>query len=373
MIKALLVHVLRRRAPLSRATRRSSRSDVAAETKVPMAQVKPMLAGVAWAGLTDNFEVWLGTTPGQPTAWRDVIRSTLAHPDRDRRARRRSAARPGSVPHHQQPVRRRCVHRDRHRDAAGGTRRRRGARSALQRAGGRRMAALRESRHAQGAQRQLPERHRRPELRRQDRDRRHDGRCCATIPRFRVRVRGHTAQSGDPELNRELSLDRAEAVARYMNVTYNVDPNRIKVLGMGSSQPAARAARRIRPRLPVSPAARRSLAARGCLLSASPRTEPPKDLSPGAIKRAVLGQSLQHPSVVYPAVLGALGGIGAMVVAGSPLMLGGRAGRRRRGGCGARRELFPSPRPHRGLLPGRPSQADGRRNARRRSPTSRPI
>lgn len=48
----------------------------------------------------------------------------------------------------------------------------------------------------------------------------------------------------------------------------------------------------------------------------------PQDLSPAAIRRAVLGQSLQHPSVVYPAMLGALGGIGAMVVAGSPLMLG---------------------------------------------------
>lgn len=53
-----------------------------------------------------------------------------------------------------------------------------------------------------------------------------------------------------------------------------------------------------------------------------PPTEVPKDLSPGAIKRAVLGQSLQHPSVIYPAVLGALGAIGAAVVAGSPLILG---------------------------------------------------
>ena len=56
-------------------------------------------------------------------------------------------------------------------------------------------------------------------------------------PGFRIRVRGHTAQSGDPELNKQLSLERADAVARYMNVTYNVDPNRIKVVGMGSSQP----------------------------------------------------------------------------------------------------------------------------------------
>ncbi len=36
----------------------------------------------------------------------------------------------------------------------------------------------------------------------------------------------------------------------------------------------------------------------------------------------MLGQSLQHPSVVYPAALGVLGGLGAAFVAGTPLMLG---------------------------------------------------
>jgi len=43
------------------------------------------------------------------------------------------------------------------------------------------------------------------------------------------------------------------------------------------------------------------------------------DLSPRAVRRAVLGASLQHPSFVYPATVGALGGIGAAVIAGSPL------------------------------------------------------
>src|SRR5687768_2440993 len=62
----------------------------------------------------------------------------------------------------------------------------------------------------------------------------------------------------------------------------------------------------------------------GCILSALP-TNQPKDLSPSAIRRAVFGQSLQHPSFVYPAVLGALGGIGAVFVAGSPLVLGAMA------------------------------------------------
>jgi hypothetical protein len=50
-------------------------------------------------------------------------------------------------------------------------------------------------------------------------------------------------------------------------------------------------------------------------------TDHSTDLSPRALKRAVLGASLQHPSFVYPAALGALGGIGAAVIAGSPLLL----------------------------------------------------
>lgn len=47
-----------------------------------------------------------------------------------------------------------------------------------------------------------------------------------------------------------------------------------------------------------------------------------QDLSSDAIRRAVLGRSLQHPAVVYPAVLGVLGGLGVALVAGSPLLLG---------------------------------------------------
>lgn len=46
------------------------------------------------------------------------------------------------------------------------------------------------------------------------------------------------------------------------------------------------------------------------------------DLSKEAVKRAVLGASLQHPSVVYPATLGALGGLGAALITSSPLLLG---------------------------------------------------
>ena len=50
-----------------------------------------------------------------------------------------------------------------------------------------------------------------------------------------------------------------------------------------------------------------------------------QDLSPAAIRRAVFGQSLQHPSFVYPAVAGVLGALGATLVAGSPVLLGAAA------------------------------------------------
>ena len=181
------------------------------------------------------------------------------------------------------------------------------------------MGATARNRHAEGAQRQLPERHA---------DLSYDGKteidammeALRHYPGFRVRVRGHTAQSGDPDLNRALSLERADAVARYMNVTYNVDPNRIKVFGM-DLRSRCRAPRTSRTARTNTVAARGSVVAGGFVLSTLPMNQV-KDLSPGAIRRAVLGQSLQHPSFVYPAVLGALGGIGAVVVAGSPLLLG---------------------------------------------------
>ena len=49
------------------------------------------------------------------------------------------------------------------------------------------------------------------------------------------------------------------------------------------------------------------------------------ELSPESIRRAVLSASLQHPSVVYPATLGVLGGLGAFMLAGSPVVLAATA------------------------------------------------
>ncbi|MEN8207311.1 MAG: phosphate ABC transporter substrate-binding/OmpA family protein [Pseudomonadota bacterium] len=59
-------------------------------------------------------------------------------------------------------------------------------------------------------------------------------------PNFRIIIKGHTALSGDRQANLMLSAERAEAVARYLLVTYGMDDNRIRALGYGSSRPLQR-------------------------------------------------------------------------------------------------------------------------------------
>ena len=56
-------------------------------------------------------------------------------------------------------------------------------------------------------------------------------------PNFRLAIKGHTDSRGDPGENMRLSRDRADSVARYLQVVYNVDPNRMRVVGLGGSQP----------------------------------------------------------------------------------------------------------------------------------------
>ncbi|NNG01952.1 MAG: OmpA family protein [Desulfobacteraceae bacterium] len=56
-------------------------------------------------------------------------------------------------------------------------------------------------------------------------------------PNFRVVINGHTGTRGDKKENMSLSRDRADAVARYLEVVYNVDPNRLRVVGHGGEKP----------------------------------------------------------------------------------------------------------------------------------------
>ena len=59
-------------------------------------------------------------------------------------------------------------------------------------------------------------------------------------PRFRVLVKGHSGLRGEPAANRLLSQERADAVSRYFRITYDMDPDRLRSLGFGSSQPLPR-------------------------------------------------------------------------------------------------------------------------------------
>lgn len=56
-------------------------------------------------------------------------------------------------------------------------------------------------------------------------------------PNFRVLIKGHTGKSGDAGENKKLSQERAESIARYINVTYGVDENRMSAVGKGSDEP----------------------------------------------------------------------------------------------------------------------------------------
>lgn len=56
-------------------------------------------------------------------------------------------------------------------------------------------------------------------------------------PNFRIFIEGHTDTRGDNLENVRLSRERAESVARYLQVTYNVDPNRMKIMGFGGNKP----------------------------------------------------------------------------------------------------------------------------------------
>lgn len=54
-------------------------------------------------------------------------------------------------------------------------------------------------------------------------------------------------------------------------------------------------------------------------------TEKETSFSSQAVRRAVLAATVQHPSVVYPAALAVVGGLGAAVLAGTPTAIGAAA------------------------------------------------
>lgn len=61
----------------------------------------------------------------------------------------------------------------------------------------------------------------------------------ADYPGFLVQVDGHTDNIGNPEANRKLSQDRADAVVKYLVEKKAVDAKRLSAKGFGDSQAIA--------------------------------------------------------------------------------------------------------------------------------------
>jgi outer membrane protein OmpA-like peptidoglycan-associated protein/ABC-type nitrate/sulfonate/bicarbonate transport system substrate-binding protein len=59
-------------------------------------------------------------------------------------------------------------------------------------------------------------------------------------PNFRLKIKGHTDTRGNEQENIRLSSERADAVARYLTVIYNIDSNRIRAIGLGGAKPLKR-------------------------------------------------------------------------------------------------------------------------------------
>jgi outer membrane protein OmpA-like peptidoglycan-associated protein/ABC-type nitrate/sulfonate/bicarbonate transport system substrate-binding protein len=213
--------------------------DVASSTRLPAQQVSAMLKGVSWTSLTDNFQVWLGTTP-DANATVDVIQSTLHVLEES-----------SAVKHN--PLPERDPYRILNRQFVGAafTAVATGAAAAAPSTNSleKRFEPLDDTAWSRlrevGTLKSFN-----VSFQSGTSDLGYDGKLeldrmmeiLSHYPTFRVLVRGHTGLNGDPEENKRLSADRAEAVARYMNVTYNVDLNRMRVVGLGATQPLARAA-----------------------------------------------------------------------------------------------------------------------------------
>jgi len=57
-------------------------------------------------------------------------------------------------------------------------------------------------------------------------------------PQLKIRLEGHTDNTGNLVSNQKLSLDRAAAVADFL-AKHGVDPERLEIQGFGAKQPIA--------------------------------------------------------------------------------------------------------------------------------------
>jgi outer membrane protein OmpA-like peptidoglycan-associated protein len=210
---------------------------VAAETRLPADFVKRLLGGVAWASLSDNFQTWMGTLAGAD-ALLDAIQAT-ARILVDAGEFRTSPL-PDQDPY--RIINRNFVAAAYVREIGGKEVAQAGPASLerrfpqLSEAG---WAALKEV----GTLKAVP-----VVFQSGTSELAYEGKLeldravetLAHYPNFRVLIKGHTGVRGDPAENKRLSEERAESVARYLNVTYNIDRNRLQVIGLGAEQPLPR-------------------------------------------------------------------------------------------------------------------------------------
>jgi outer membrane protein OmpA-like peptidoglycan-associated protein len=211
--------------------------EVAEATRLPAASVKRLLAGVSWASLSDNHQTWLGSAAGGE-ALVDAIQATV-------RILVDAGEFKASPLPDQDPYRilNRQFVSGVYLSALTGQKTDQASAPSLERkfaplsdAG---WAALKEV----GTLKAVPVLFQSGTADLSQEGKLELDRAMTTLahyPNFRVVVKGHTGTRGDAEENRRLSEERAESVARYLNVTYNIDRNRLRVLGVGGEQPLAR-------------------------------------------------------------------------------------------------------------------------------------
>jgi OmpA-OmpF porin, OOP family len=58
-------------------------------------------------------------------------------------------------------------------------------------------------------------------------------------PDLRLRIEGHTDDTGNPDSNRTLSERRADAVKAFLVAEHGIDEDRLETAGLGPDQPVA--------------------------------------------------------------------------------------------------------------------------------------
>ena len=209
--------------------------DVVEATRVASDRVKTMLKGVAWATLSDNFQHWMGGARGEEglvDAIQSAVKILIDSGDF------KDSPIPDQDPY--RIINRQFLSSVYLKTVTGGAPADQGAAQSLERQfkplSDAAWAALKEV----GTLKTLPvvfqsgtaelSYEGKLELDKSMENLRH-------YPNFRVVIKGHTGLRGGAEENRKLSQERAESVARYLAVTYNIDSNRVRVIGYGAERP----------------------------------------------------------------------------------------------------------------------------------------